>query len=245
MSDSHIPADPEGDNLPHLPEAFGTGGAFVVPESYFEAAGDVLKALGDIPYSDTLPATAEGYFDASAESLSGLSALGEPGSGALQVPGSYFAQNKRFLKSAVAQKTRPGRLLRLVLAPGMTAAAVVAALLLRTPAEEGNDFASLLAALPIDETHLVYFADDEDYYHLWLLGDEITDSDTTMVDTLSAARPETATSDTATQDFSGINTAPGENNTSTKQKAITFDDLTDEEIMDFFFEAGTEGLFDE
>lgn len=245
MSDSRIPADPEGDYLPHLPEAFGTGGVFAVPEGYFEAAGDALKALGDIPHSDALPATAEGYFDASAQSLSGLSALGEPGPGALQVPDLYFHHNQRFLKSAVAQKTHPGRLLRLVLAPGMAAAAVVAALLLRTPAEEGNDFASLLAAFPIDETHLVYFANDEDYYHLWLMGDEITDRDTTVLDTLSAARPETATSDTATQDFSGTHTARGESNTNTKQKAITFDDLTDEEIMDFFFEAGTEGLFDE
>lgn len=245
MSDPHIPADPEGDYIPALPEAFRTGGAFAVPEGYFEAAGTGLKALGGIPHSDALPATAEGYFDASAIALSGLSALGEPGSAELQVPGKYFAQNKRLLKSTVARKAQPGRLLRLLLAPGMAAAAVVAALLLRAPAEEGNDFASLLSALPIDETHLVYFADDEDYYHLWLLAEEVTDGDTAVVDTMSAARPEIATSDTATQDFSGMNTAPAESNTSTKQKAITFDDLTDEEILNFFFEAGTEGLFDE
>lgn len=209
---------------PELPQELGSilselqnSDRFLVPDKYFEENEGLLKSMISIPQ------TSEHF----------------------EVPDTFFHDQKNALlqkvmgdssnsaKSLFTPKTSR-KIYTAWILTGVAASIILAALFLFSPGKEKMDtksFASLLDETELVAEDLEYFAEEDDYYELYLLEIE---TDTLISDTLlipsdsllvEPARP-------------AINPKPNtqKNSKAAPKKDISFDDLTDEEILEYLLE---------
>ena len=244
MSEQISHTNENGDLLPDWLTSLRQHVDLRVPDGYFEASSDGLKALGRMAPETPPPGE---YFDDRALLLKSLRHLPSSERPDLHTPDGYFEQSAARIKSKIKRVHKPGRVLRLVLGPAVAAAAVVAAVIWWKPENQNQDFEAMLASADLSEAHLEYFAEEEDYYTLWLMEDELeVAADTVVTDTLTTDGTQDLqvvqhTDSLAITDT--LTTKPHLNKE--KKKTISFDDLSDEDIMNYFLEEGSDGLFDE
>ncbi|MDZ4824443.1 MAG: hypothetical protein SH856_13370 [Flavobacteriales bacterium] len=237
---------------------------FLVPDGYFnwmeqQITGQVKL---EVARNSGVELADDGYFDSLESKIMGRIHLQEmAGSDAneFQVPSNYFeASEKKIIRaSAGARIISPGW--KAVLYPAMAAAAVVAGIMLFQPVNgiQTDSFAALLEKTELTEADLEYFASEEDYYQLWmdevddLLNDTIIEpmpNELQQQDSLATIPNEPALKNIPAEKGNAKKpidpTTPRPTERQKQEKAISFDDLTEEEIWQYLLEDGGD-LFEE
>lgn len=209
---------------PELPHGLGNvlseienSDRFLVPEKYFEESESHLRSLISIPQN------AEHF----------------------EVPEPFFENQKNALwqkvigvgsieeKSLFTPKT-PRKIYRAWLFTGVAASLVLAALFLFSPGKkhtEKTSFASLLEETDLVAEDLEYFAEEDDYYELYLLEIE---TDTLISDTMLIPA-DSILVEPVKPAMDPKPTTP-KNSKVAPNKDISFEDLTDEEILEYLLE---------
>ncbi len=103
-------------------------------------------------------------------------------------------------------------------------------------------FAELLQNTEVTEDDMDWFASDEDYYDLFMSEIELL-TDTTIVDTNSVFQKALPDAEKPEINKENKKTAPVK--PTDKKKPLTWDDITDEELLEYLLEEGDEDLLDE
>lgn len=110
---------------------------------------------------------------------------------------------------------------------------------------EEESFAALINKNPVDEDDLEYFSDEEDVFDLYIT---LMEDDTTIVDSLTLTTPnqQLMVADSLTNKKIKLDPKTGlPIDPSGKGKAVSWEDLTDEELMQYLFEEGDEEILNE
>ncbi|MEY3397629.1 MAG: hypothetical protein RL220_223 [Bacteroidota bacterium] len=209
---------------------------FDVPKDYFAQARSeiILKSVRQEPVPE------DDFFEKQA-SIIRLKTLRKESNEELLVPQGYFEKG-----IAIQTSSSPGQgrifNLKWITIPAAAAAILIAFWILRPSENEIDEFALLLEMTDIDIEDLEYFAETDDLAALYLE----SYSDTLIIDSTSVSidlvhdslifqeiRPNAADS-IALPDSK-----------QKKQTPVSFDELTEEEILEFLLEEGGDDLFED
>ena len=223
---------------PELPENVGkllseleTVEEFLVPEKYFDETKDVLKSIGSIKYTDESLRVPDAFFENQKESILGKLSKVEK-------------------KNTDRKESR--KVIRLNYLPwlsaGIAASLVLATVFFFSPGKknaEQSSFASLLEETELLPEDLEYFAEEEDYYNLYLY---LAESDTIIKDSLIIYEKNAViTKDSLiVTPLDPKKKEPTQQNTkTTAPKKISIDELTDDEILEYLLEEGDDEFWND
>ncbi|MFM9985411.1 MAG: hypothetical protein ACKVOK_09290 [Flavobacteriales bacterium] len=170
------------------------------------------------------------------------------------VPSGYFESSSNEIVAAIAEVQNTPRVIpfhrtgHARMWMGIAAAACIAFLVVmiwpqNTPVQNQPSFAELLEKTELDESDLEYFATDEEYDQLLLseielLTDTLIADSVKVVDPLKPLPAADATQEKEKKDKKDIKPKD-------KKKTPSFDDLTEDEILEFLLEEGGDDILDD
>jgi hypothetical protein len=200
-----------------------------VPEGYFEALNDRMVALARAEASAIAPE--ESFFLEQQKILQGLATITaiEQSGAQWQVPQDYFEKQSAQLSEIIQEenvlRVQQIRVMKPIWWSSIAAsiAVLIAFFWLRSDSSEPANFGQLLAAVELNEEDMEWLADTEDIFEFYAEADTLS-MDSLLLDTL--------TKHTLPPD-STVLPVPA-----AKSKKLTWDDLTDEEILEYLMESG-------
>jgi hypothetical protein len=209
-----------------------------IPENYFEEAqGRILSAV-DHQVTETF------FQDQQERILSEIKIQEYKSDQDFIVPVGYFEQSG----SAIMSQAKAAKVIALKawFAYGAAAVALIAALFFFFPDKNADDqlsFAELVEKNPIDEDDLEYFTEEEDVFEVYLA---LMDEDTTAVDSLKVVQDEMLAPIDSTNKMVKLDPKTGLPMDTKKTKTpVSWDQLSDEELLEYLFEEGDEELLND
>lgn len=214
---------------------------FVAPDQYFEDAQNrILAAVEDDKEDDAFFAEQQSQIMSEIRLREWIGHADE-----FAVPEGYFEGSSAIIKEKVfGAKVFQ---LRKWFSYAAAASVLIASLFLFLPEKRvlpEESFAELITKNPVDEDDLEYFSDEEDVFELYIT---LMEDDTTVVDSLQLLSPDqqvlkndSITPRVKLDPKTGLPIDP-----SKKSAPVRWDDLSDEELMQYLFEEGDEEILNE
>lgn len=221
---------------------------FETPTNYFNDAIEKINAAILNEYGEE-----QFFLDQQQQILSQvrLSAI-ESNEQTFEVPKDFFEKQESEIFKQLSKTKSVGRRIHLnirYVGYAAAAASVVVALFVLWPIKKPNElsFAAKLETTELDIDDLEYFADEETYYDLFL---HATETDTLSTDTIGMGDPKKDLQLQETKDLEKLDPKTGFPVTngikpSDAEKTLTWDDVSEEDLMKYLLEEGDDELMDD
>jgi len=222
---------------PELPESLGQVLSqydfkedFNVPEHFFKENADLLKSLSQIPMVIEDFSTPENFFEEQNKEIIGR--LDGAKEEEWATPPAFFGELEQSLKAKIERK---GFQIFLPWIYAASAAAVIVSAIFIFAPDKSEisepSFTEMLEQIELSPDDMELFAETEDYCDLYL---ETSFGDTLVIDSLTTTALDTLTMQPSVAPPSTL-----------KDKPVSFDDLTEEEILNYLLEEGGDDVLND